>query len=141
MYRGTEAVPAYTAAGDLGSVVRLARKAHTHNHTCTWLQTCTCMYALRRYAEAVPAYEAAGDLDSVVRLALEKLGAPQRAYAIVRKTRSVEAAKSLCKYCLQVQDFQVGGRGHVCRACACDLVARGGPRGAGHSSPWEPSAL
>lgn len=46
-------------------------------------------------------------MDSVVRLSLEKLNAPQKAYAIVRKTQSVEAASQLAKFCLQTQDFQV----------------------------------
>jgi WD repeat-containing protein 19 len=62
-----------------------------------------------RYAEAAAAYEAAGDMDAVVRLALEKLGAPQRAYAIVRKTRSADSARSLAEYCLQNRDFAVRG--------------------------------
>jgi WD repeat-containing protein 19 len=42
-------------------------------------------------------------MDSVVRLSLEKLNAPQRAYAIVRKTKSVEAAALLARYCLGAQ--------------------------------------
>jgi len=42
-------------------------------------------------------------MDSVVRLSLERLNAPQRAYAIVRKTRSVEAAALLARYCLGAQ--------------------------------------
>ena len=50
-------------------------------------------------------------MDAVVRLALEKLNVPQRAYNIVRKTQSVEAAAQLAKFCLQSQDFQVGGKG------------------------------
>ncbi len=60
---------------------------------------------MRRYAEAAAAYEAAGDLDAVVRLALDQLGAPQRAYAIVRKTRSAESARHLAEYCMQSKDF------------------------------------
>lgn len=64
-----------------------------------------------RYQEAAAAYEVAGDLDSVVLLSLERLNTPQRAYAIVRKTRSVEGATALYKYCLQSQDFKVGGGG------------------------------
>mmetsp|Transcript_36982 Transcript_36982/g.82211 ORF Transcript_36982/g.82211 Transcript_36982/m.82211 type:complete len:1366 (+) Transcript_36982:300-4397(+) len=70
------------------------------------LQFAKAKEAEGRYAEAAAAYEAAGDMDSVVRLALEHLGAPQRAYAIVRKTQSVEAAGQLAKFCLQSQDFQ-----------------------------------
>lgn len=46
-------------------------------------------------------------MDAVVRLALENMGAPQRAYAIVRKTRSVESAGKLAQYCLKSRDFAV----------------------------------
>ena len=38
-----------------------------------------------------------------MRLSLERLNAPQRAYAIVRKTRSVEASALLARYCLGAQ--------------------------------------
>lgn len=69
------------------------------------LQFAKAKEAEGRYAEAAAAYEAAGDLDAVVRLALEKLGQPQRAYAIVRKTQSVESAGLLARFCLQSQDF------------------------------------
>ena len=46
-----------------------------------------------------------------MRLCLERLNAPNRAYTIVRKTKSVEAAALLARYCLQSGDFQVQGRG------------------------------
>ncbi|GAX77949.1 hypothetical protein CEUSTIGMA_g5391.t1 [Chlamydomonas eustigma] len=69
------------------------------------LQFAKAKEAEGRYGEAASAYEAAGDMDSVVRLSLEKLNAPQRAYAIVRKTKSVEAAALLARYCLGAQDF------------------------------------
>lgn len=69
------------------------------------LQFAKAKEAEGRYAEAATAYEAANDMDSVVRLALERLNAPQRAYAIVRKTRSVEAASQLARFCLQSQEF------------------------------------
>lgn len=69
------------------------------------LQFAKAKEAEGRYADAAAAYEAAGDMDSVVRLCLERLNAPQRAYAIVRKTQSVEAASQLSRFCLQQQDF------------------------------------
>ncbi|KAG1674427.1 hypothetical protein FOA52_012954 [Chlamydomonas sp. UWO 241] len=69
------------------------------------LQFAKAKEAENRFAEAAVAYEAAGDMDSVVRLSLERLNAPQRAYAIVRKTRSVEAAALLARFCLSSQDF------------------------------------
>lgn len=50
-------------------------------------------------------------MDAVVRLCLERLNAPNRAYTIVRKTKSVEAAALLARYCLQSGDFQVLRRG------------------------------
>ncbi len=75
------------------------------------LQFAKAKEAEGRYADAAAAYEAAGDMDSVVRLCLERLNAPQRAYAIVRKTQSVEAASQLSRFCLQQQDFGVGGGG------------------------------
>lgn len=59
-----------------------------------------------RYGEACTAYEAAGDMDSVVRLSIERLNQPQKAYAIVRKTKSIEAASMLSRHCLQAKDFK-----------------------------------
>ena len=85
-----------------GSIVCL-----THLWPC---RLCPACPPCRRWAEAAAAYETAGDMDSVVRLSLEKLGAPQRAYAIVRKTQSVEAASQLARFCLQSQDFAVRQR-------------------------------
>jgi len=54
-----------------------------------------------KYSEAAAAFEAAGDMDAVVRLALGPLHMPQRAYAVVRKTRSADAAWNLAEYCLR----------------------------------------
>lgn len=59
-----------------------------------------------RHGEACAAYEAAGDMDSVVRLSIERLNQPQKAYAIVRKTKSIEAASMLSRHCLQAKDFK-----------------------------------
>ena len=38
-------------------------------------------------------------MDSVVRLLLEKLGKPQRAYTIVRETKSSQGAMLVAKHC------------------------------------------
>ena len=38
------------------------------------------------------------DMDNVVRLCLEQLGAPQRACAIIRETRSSNGAREIAKY-------------------------------------------
>ncbi|KAF5840991.1 hypothetical protein DUNSADRAFT_14848 [Dunaliella salina] len=54
-----------------------------------------------KFSEAAAAFEAAGDMDAVVRLALGPLHMPQRAYAVVRKTRSTDAAWNLAEYCLR----------------------------------------
>lgn len=70
------------------------------------LQFAKAKEAEGRYSEAAAAYEAAGDMDAVVRLCLERLNASNRAYTIVRKTKSVEAAGQLARYCLTAQDFQ-----------------------------------
>lgn len=46
-------------------------------------------------------------MDAVVRLALGPLHTPQRAYAVVRKTRSAQAAKELASHCMSARDFEV----------------------------------
>lgn len=38
-------------------------------------------------------------MDSVVRISLEKLNRPDRVFAIVRETRSVESASLVAKFC------------------------------------------
>ena len=80
---------------------------HTHTHTCSHGPSVRLLHCTCRFAEAAAAYEAAGDMDSVVRLSLGPLRTPQRAYAVVRRTHSVEAASLLAKYCLQAKDFEV----------------------------------
>ena len=59
------------------------------------------------YAEAVGAYEAASDWDSVVRLYLERLQAPQKAAALVRKGCTRDGALRLAQHCLSARDYQV----------------------------------
>ena len=51
------------------------------------------------YEEAETAYERAQDMDSVVRLLLNHLGKPQRAYTIVRETKSSQGAMLVAKHC------------------------------------------
>ncbi len=58
-----------------------------------------------KFDEAATAYEMARDLDNVVRLALEKLKNPQRAFAVVRTTRSADGAMMVAKYCESIGDF------------------------------------
>jgi tetratricopeptide (TPR) repeat protein len=62
--------------------------------------------ASKDYAEAAKAYEKARDMDAVVRLLIDHLGAPERAGAIVRQTRSSEGAQLIAKYCKSVGDFR-----------------------------------
>jgi WD repeat-containing protein 19 len=52
------------------------------------------------YKEAAAAYERAGDLTAVVRLQIEKLDAGESAFALVRRTRSVEGAMLIARHCL-----------------------------------------
>ena len=59
------------------------------------------------YAEAVGAYEAGSDWDSVVRLYLERLQAPQKAAALVRKGCTRDGALRLAQHCLSARDYQV----------------------------------
>lgn len=70
------------------------------------LQYAKAKEAEGKYADAAVAYEAAGEMDAVVRLCLERLNNAPKAYSIVRKTQSVEAANMLSKHCMAVQDFQ-----------------------------------
>ena len=49
--------------------------------------------------EAADAYELARDFDSVVRLQLEHLGDPDKAFALVRMSRSVDGALMCAKWC------------------------------------------
>jgi hypothetical protein len=53
------------------------------------------------------AFESAGDVINVVRICLEKLNQTAKAYALVRKSKSSEAATVVAKYCLQNSNFQV----------------------------------
>uniref|UniRef100_A0A7S3LUV7 WD repeat-containing protein 19 n=1 Tax=Palpitomonas bilix TaxID=652834 RepID=A0A7S3LUV7_9EUKA len=62
--------------------------------------------AQKQYKEAEKAYERAKDMDSVVRLNLEKLSRPEKAFPIVRQTRSLEGAKLVAAFCKERGDFR-----------------------------------
>lgn len=51
------------------------------------------------FAEAVEAYEMAKDYDSVIRLNLNQLKNPQKAFAMVRKSRTAEGAIMVSQFC------------------------------------------
>ncbi|OXB83779.1 UNVERIFIED_CONTAM: hypothetical protein H355_002991, partial [Colinus virginianus] len=58
-----------------------------------------------RYKEAVVAYENAKQWDSVIRLCLDHLNNPERAVNIVRETQSLEGAKMVARFFLQLGDY------------------------------------
>ncbi|NWU43545.1 WDR19 protein, partial [Hylia prasina] len=58
-----------------------------------------------RYTEAVIAYEQAKQWDSVIRLYLDHLNNPEKAVNIVRETQSLEGAKMVARFFLQLGDY------------------------------------
>ncbi|NXC85212.1 WDR19 protein, partial [Cercotrichas coryphoeus] len=58
-----------------------------------------------RYTEAVIAYEHAKQWDSVIRLYLDHLNNPEKAVNIVRETQSLEGAKMVARFFLQLGDY------------------------------------
>ncbi|NXM86552.1 WDR19 protein, partial [Oenanthe oenanthe] len=58
-----------------------------------------------RYTEAVIAYEHAKQWDSVIRLYLDHLNNPEKAVHIVRETQSLEGAKMVARFFLQLGDY------------------------------------
>ena len=71
-----------------------------------------------KLAEAAEAYELGRDFDSVVRLRLQHLNDPERAYSLVRTSRSTEAAALAARHCRS--------RGDVRRAIEFLLLSRDG---------------
>jgi WD repeat-containing protein 19 len=57
------------------------------------------------FAAASDAYEAANDMDSVVRIQLEHLQCPEKAFSIVRQTKSSEGASVVAKYCMATAKY------------------------------------
>lgn len=60
---------------------------------------CVCTVE-KSYIEAEQAYEKAKDVDSVIRLNLQFLDNPQKAFSLVRTTRSAEGAAMVAKHCI-----------------------------------------
>uniref|UniRef100_A0A8B9N9U1 WD repeat-containing protein 19 n=1 Tax=Accipiter nisus TaxID=211598 RepID=A0A8B9N9U1_9AVES len=58
-----------------------------------------------RYKEAVIAYEHAKQWDSVIRLYLDHLNNPEKAVNIVRETQSLDGAKMVARFFLQLGDY------------------------------------
>ncbi|KAJ6655392.1 hypothetical protein lerEdw1_005450 [Lerista edwardsae] len=58
-----------------------------------------------RYKEAVLAYENAKQWDNVIRLYLDHLNNPEKAVSIVRETQSLEGAKMVARFFLQLGDY------------------------------------
>lgn len=57
------------------------------------------------YAEAEKAYLAAKDIDNVIRLNLEHLKNPEKAFELVRQTRTAVGARLAAKFCQSNKDF------------------------------------
>ncbi|RLN52430.1 hypothetical protein BBJ29_007206 [Phytophthora kernoviae] len=62
--------------------------------------------AAGEFAAAAEAYERAGEMDNVVRLQLEHLDGAERAFEIVRETKSSEGALSAARYCAEAGRIQ-----------------------------------
>ncbi|XP_015683891.1 WD repeat-containing protein 19, partial [Protobothrops mucrosquamatus] len=58
------------------------------------------------YKEAVLAYENAKQWDNVIRLYLDHLNDPEKAVSIVRETQSLEGAKMVARFFLQLGDYE-----------------------------------
>uniref|UniRef100_A0A8D2J6D3 WD repeat-containing protein 19 n=1 Tax=Varanus komodoensis TaxID=61221 RepID=A0A8D2J6D3_VARKO len=58
-----------------------------------------------RYKEAVLAYENAKQWDNVIRLYLDHLNNPEKAVSIVRETQSLDGAKMVARFFLQLGDY------------------------------------
>ncbi|XP_065554920.1 WD repeat-containing protein 19 isoform X2 [Lathamus discolor] len=58
-----------------------------------------------RYNEAVIAYEHAKQWDSVIRLYLDHLNNPEKAVNVVRETQSLDGAKMVARFFLQLGDY------------------------------------
>ncbi|RHY33017.1 hypothetical protein DYB32_001946 [Aphanomyces invadans] len=61
--------------------------------------------AAGEFAAASDAYEAAMDLDSVVRIQLEHLNNAEKAFSIVKQTKSSEGASAVAKYCIESANY------------------------------------
>jgi WD repeat-containing protein 19 len=59
-----------------------------------------------KFEEAAEAYGRANDVDAVVRLYLEKLQRPQKAFSLVRDSKTVQGALLVAQYCQGVGDHR-----------------------------------
>ncbi|XP_038608395.1 WD repeat-containing protein 19-like [Tachyglossus aculeatus] len=58
-----------------------------------------------RYKEAVVAYKNAKQWENVIRIYLDHLGNPEKAVSVVRETQSLEGAKMVARFFLQLGDY------------------------------------
>ncbi|XP_027999472.2 WD repeat-containing protein 19 [Eptesicus fuscus] len=70
-----------------------------------YLQYAKAKEADGRYKEAVVAYENAKQWSSVIRIYLDHLNNPERAVSIVRETQSLDGAKMVARFFLQLGDY------------------------------------
>lgn len=61
--------------------------------------------AVGDFQSAVSSYEVAQDLDSVVRIYLTKLKNPEKAFAVVRYSKSSEGALAVAKHCISAGNY------------------------------------
>ncbi|KAF1335623.1 Wd repeat-containing protein 19, partial [Globisporangium splendens] len=62
--------------------------------------------AAGEFSAAWDAYEATWDMDNVVRIQLENLHNPEKAFSIVRDTKSSEGALAVAKYCTESGNYK-----------------------------------
>ncbi|DAZ95514.1 TPA: LOW QUALITY PROTEIN: hypothetical protein N0F65_001853, partial [Lagenidium giganteum] len=62
--------------------------------------------AAGEFSAASEAYEAANDMDNVVRIQLDHLNNPEKAFSIVRDTKSSEGALVVAKYCSESGNYK-----------------------------------
>ncbi|XP_070253925.1 WD repeat-containing protein 19 [Myotis yumanensis] len=70
-----------------------------------YLQYAKAKEADGRYKEAVAAYENAKQWNSVIRIYLDHLNNPEKAVSIVRETQSLDGAKMVARFFLQLGDY------------------------------------
>ncbi|XP_036274352.1 WD repeat-containing protein 19 isoform X1 [Pipistrellus kuhlii] len=70
-----------------------------------YLQYAKAKEADGRYKEAVVAYENAKQWNSVIRIYLDHLNNPEKAVSIVRETQSLDGAKMVARFFLQLGDY------------------------------------
>ncbi|KAG8134871.1 hypothetical protein E2320_007947 [Naja naja] len=92
--------PSRTLKKDFGELLQHVSSPKIH------LQYAKAKEADGRYKEAVLAYENAKQWDNVIRLYLDHLNDPEKAVSIVRETQSLEGAKMVARFFLQLGDYE-----------------------------------